>query len=56
MEKEGLWVVRKKILGWLFNGATRCVDITDTEKQQAALLQDPAHDLKVQEGRALQAV
>ena len=28
MEGEGLWDVRKEILGLMFDGATRCIDIT----------------------------
>ncbi|KAL7525140.1 hypothetical protein ACHAWF_001227, partial [Thalassiosira exigua] len=34
MEGEGLWEVRKEILGWMFNGATRCIELA-AKKQEA---------------------
>ncbi|KAL7523596.1 hypothetical protein ACHAWF_000588 [Thalassiosira exigua] len=35
-EGEGLWDVRKEIMGWLFDGATRCIELA-TKKQEAIL-------------------
>jgi len=34
MEGEGLWDVRKEILGWMMDGATRCIELSE-KKQQA---------------------
>ena len=28
MDGEGLWDVQKEIFGWMFNGASRCIEIT----------------------------
>ena len=36
MEDEGLWEVRKEILGWMMDDATRCIELA--EKKQAAIL------------------
>ena len=33
---EGLWEVRKEILGWIMDGATRCIELAET-KQEAIL-------------------
>ena len=32
---EGLWEVRKEILGWMMDGATRCIELA--EKKQRAI-------------------
>jgi hypothetical protein len=29
LDGEGLWDVRKEILGWMFDGASRCIEITE---------------------------
>jgi len=38
---DGLWSTQKEILGWLFNGITRCMQLPDDKvtKIQAQLLQ-----------------
>ncbi|KAL7545707.1 hypothetical protein ACHAWF_009056, partial [Thalassiosira exigua] len=36
LEGEGLWAVRKEILGWMMDGATRCIELAEA-KQQAIL-------------------
>ncbi|KAL7546138.1 hypothetical protein ACHAWF_014914 [Thalassiosira exigua] len=38
---EGLWEVRKEVLGWMMDGATRCIELT--EKKQEAIL----HELRI---------
>ena len=35
-EGEGLWEVRKEVLGWMMDGATRCIKLA--EKKQDAVL------------------
>ncbi|KAL7526943.1 hypothetical protein ACHAWF_001977 [Thalassiosira exigua] len=36
LEDEGLWAVRKDILGWMMDGATRCIKLAEA-KQKAIL-------------------
>ncbi|KAL7535679.1 hypothetical protein ACHAXR_009955 [Thalassiosira sp. AJA248-18] len=38
LEGEGLWEVRKEILGWIMDGATRCIELAE-KKQKAILLE-----------------
>ncbi|KAL7546443.1 hypothetical protein ACHAWF_013569, partial [Thalassiosira exigua] len=33
---EGLWEVQKELLGWVFDGATQCIELA-TKKQEAIL-------------------
>eukprot|EP00978_Attheya_sp_CCMP212_P037219 scaffold174002_cov31-Attheya_sp.AAC.1 len=33
LQGDGLWDMRKKILGWLFDGATRCIELL-ADKQE----------------------
>ena len=38
MEGEGVWEVRKEILGWVMDGATRCIELA--QKKREAILSD----------------
>ena len=48
MEGEGQWEVRKEILGWVFDGATRC--IKPAEKNQMAILKEITAVLRIKSG------
>ena len=48
LEGEGLWQVRKEILGWIMDGATRCIELS--EKKQAAILQELKTVLRIKRG------
>ena len=48
LEGEGLWEVQKEILGWVFNGATRCIKLV--EKKQAAILKEVTAVLQIKKG------
>ena len=34
LEKEGLWEVRKEVLGWVFDGATRCIELAESKQEK----------------------
>ena len=34
IEGEGLWDVQKEILGWMFDGVTRCIEITEGRQEK----------------------
>ena len=38
MEGKGRWEARKEIIGWVFNGATRCIKLE--EEKQGAILKE----------------
>ena len=48
LEGEGLWDVRKEILGWMFDGATRCIEIT--EGRQEKILKELKAVLRIRNG------
>lgn len=48
LEREGLWEVRKEILGWMIDGATRCIELA--EKKQAAILLELKTVLRIKSG------
>ncbi len=35
LEDEGLWEVRKEILGWIMGGATRCIKLAGKNGTQS---------------------
>ena len=45
---EGLWEVRKDILGWMMDGATRCIELT--EKKQTAIAKELRRMLRIKSG------
>ena len=47
-EGEGLWEVRKEILGWVMDGATRCIELA--EKKQIAILLELKTVLRIKNG------
>jgi hypothetical protein len=47
-EGEGLWEVRKDILGWMMDGATRCIELA--EKKQKAILLELTTVLRIKRG------
>ena len=47
-ELEGLWEVRKEILGWVFDGATRCIELSATK--QKAILAELKTVLRIKNG------
>ena len=47
-EGEGLWEVRKEILGWVMDGATRCIELA--EKKQKAILAELKTVLRIKNG------
>ena len=47
-EGEGLWEVRKEILGWIMDGATRCIELA--EKKQHAILRELKTVLRLKRG------
>ena len=48
MEGEGLWDVQKEILGWMFDGATRC--IKPTKGRQDKIMKELKAVLRIQSG------
>ena len=48
LEGEGLWEVRKEILGWIFDGATRCIELA--EKKRDAILAELKTCLRIKSG------
>ncbi|KAL7555176.1 hypothetical protein ACHAWF_018791 [Thalassiosira exigua] len=48
LEGEGLWEVRKEILGWMMDGATRCIELA--EKKRKAILAELRTVLRMQRG------
>ena len=48
LKGEGVWAVRKDILGWIIDGATMCIELS--EKKQAAILEDLKQALKRKQG------
>ncbi|KAL7525691.1 hypothetical protein ACHAXR_001116, partial [Thalassiosira sp. AJA248-18] len=48
LEGEGLWEVRKEILGWIMDGATRCIELA--EKKQKAILRELKTILRLKRG------
>ena len=44
LKGEGVWAVRKEILGWIIDGATICIELS--EKKQDAILEDLKRALK----------
>jgi hypothetical protein len=48
MEGEGLWEVRKEILGWIIDGATRCIELS--EKKQKTILKELKDVLRIKSG------
>ena len=48
IEGEGLWEVRKEILGWVMDGATRCIELA--EKKQAAILKELKTIIRMRSG------
>ncbi|KAL7533742.1 hypothetical protein ACHAWF_007944 [Thalassiosira exigua] len=47
-EGEGLWELRKEILGWMFDGATRCIELA--AKKQEAILKELRAILRIKNG------
>ncbi|KAL7540898.1 hypothetical protein ACHAWF_006815, partial [Thalassiosira exigua] len=47
-EGEGLWEVRKEILGWMFDGATRCIELA--ARKQDAILKELRTILRMDNG------
>ena len=45
---EGLWEVRKDILGWMMDGATRCIELA--EKKQTAIAKELRRMLRIKSG------
>ena len=45
---EGLWEVKKEILGWMMDGASRCLEIA--EKKRLALLMELKRILRMKRG------
>ncbi|KAL7548503.1 hypothetical protein ACHAWF_011783 [Thalassiosira exigua] len=45
---EGLWEVRKEVLGWVMDGATRCIELA--EKKQEAILSELRKVLRMRRG------
>ena len=48
LEGEGLWEVRKEILGWVFDGATRCIELAG--KKQNTILRELKTILRMRRG------
>ena len=53
MEGKGLWEVRKEILGWMMDGATRYIKLSET--RQRAIQKERKTILWIKKGRALQS-
>ena len=47
-EGEGLWEIRKEILGWIFDGANRTIELT--EKKQEAIQKELKDVLRIKNG------
>ena len=47
---EGLWETRKEILGWMLDGATRCIELA--EKKQEAIPREVRRLLRIKNGVA----
>ena len=45
---EGLWEVKKEILGWMMDGASRCIELA--EKKRLALLAELKCVLRMKRG------
>ena len=43
-----MWEVRKEILGWIINGATRCIELS--EKKQTTILKELKDVLRIKSG------
>ena len=48
LKGEGVWQVRKEILGWMFDGGTRCIELT--ENRQNALLDELKKVVRIKSG------
>ena len=48
LKAEGVWVARKKILGWIIDGAIMYIEFPD--KKQVAILKDLKQALKKKRG------
>ena len=48
LKGEGVWAVRKEMLGWIIDGATMCIELSD--KKQDAILEDLKQALKKKQG------
>ena len=48
LKGEGVWAVRKEILGWIIDDATMCIELP--EKKQEAILEDLKQALKKKRG------
>ena len=48
LQGEGLWEVRKELLGWVFDGATRCIELAT--KKQEAILKELKNVLRMKRG------
>ena len=48
MEGEGRCEVRKEILGWVFDGATRCIELEGNK--QTAILKEITDVLRIKSG------
>lgn len=48
LEADGLWELRKEILGWVFDGATRCIELA--AKKQATITAEIKTILRISHG------
>ena len=48
LDSEGLWEVKKEILGWMMDGASRCTELA--EKKRLALLAEFKCVLRMKRG------
>ena len=48
LKGEGVWAVRKEILGWVMDGSTMCIELSD--KKQETILQDLKQALRKKRG------
>ena len=54
MEGKGIWEARKDILGWLFDGVTRCIELA--QKEQTAILKEITPVLRIKSGAPFKCV
>ena len=48
LQGEGVWAVRKEILGWMMDGATRCIELS--EKKQLAIQKELKTVMRIKTG------
>ena len=54
IEGEGRWEVIKEILGWVFNGATKCIKLA--EKKQTTIMKEITAVLRIKSGTPFKRV